>query len=300
VTGLFVAMLFTTLGICILFARRNLKQGRSDSRGAFWVAIVVFTFAMLGQVMSAHYIGDADWILQWSFLAPGLPLTNVAQFFLLYVALEPYVRRTWPEILISWSRLVAGGLKNPLVGRDVLIGVLFGIGMVFPIYLRMALPNWFPVAGITPDGPGSQDWREGSVFIGNLVSNTLGVMDAVGSLAVVFIVAKMTRNKMAGMLVAVLLVIGFNLYGENIPIEVAVAGFIAVLWLTCLMRFGFLSICIGRFVAYAIGTGLPTFDLSRWYAWRGLTQIAVVLTIALYGFKVALAGKPMFGGALED
>ena len=299
-TGLFVVTLFSILAICVLFARRNLKQGRGDSRGAIWVALVVFTVVLLGQALSAHYIGDADWILGWFFLSSGLALTNVAQFFLLYVALEPYVRRTWPEILISWSRLVAGGWRNPLVGRDVLIGVLFGIGMLAPIYFRMALPGWLPVAGITPRGPGSQDWRDASVFLGNLVNNILGIMDAVGSLAVVFLVAKITRSKTAGVLVAVLLVIGLNLYGENLPIEVVVAALVGILWLTCLMRFGLLSICVGRCVAYVLGTGLATFDLSRWYAWRGLTQIAVVLALALYGFKVALAGKPTFGAVLED
>ena len=298
--GLFVVTLFISLTICIMFARRNLKQGRVDSRGAIWVAIAVFAVVLLGQALSAHFVGDADWILVWFFLSSGLALTNVAQFFLLYVALEPYVRRTWPEILISWSRLVAGGWKNPLVGRDVLIGVLFGIAMVSPIYLRTALPDWFPVTGITPGPPGSQDWREGSVFLGNVVTNILGIMDAVGSLAMVFLVTKITRSKTAGMLVVVLLVVGFNLYGENLPIEVAVATLVAVLWLICLMRVGLLSICVARCVAYAVGTGLATFDLSRWYAWRGLTQIAVVLALALYGFKVALGKNPLFGAAFED
>ncbi len=298
--GLFVVTLFMLLAICILFARRNLKQGRGDSRGAIWVAIVVFVVALLGQLLSSHFTGAADWILNWFLLASGLALTNVAQFFLLYVALEPYVRRTWPEILISWSRLVAGGWKNPLVGRDVLVGVLFGIAMVAPIYLRTALPYWFPLTGITPAGPGSLDWREGSVFLGNLISNILGIMDAVGSLAVVFIVAKITRSKTAGILVAGLLVIGLNLYGENLVIEVGVAALVAIIWLTCLMRIGLLAICIGRFVAYSLGDGLATFDLSRWYAWRGLTQIALVLVLALYGFKIALGKNPLFGGALED
>jgi len=40
----------------------------------------------------------------------------------LYIAIEPYVRRRWPVTLISWSRLLAGGIRDPLVGRDVLVG----------------------------------------------------------------------------------------------------------------------------------------------------------------------------------
>ncbi len=299
-TGLFVSMLFIILAICIVFARRNLKQGRGDSRGAIWVAIVVLTVVLLGQALSNHYVAEADWILACFFLSAGLALTNVSQFFLLYVALEPYVRRAWPEILISWSRLVAGGWKNPLVGRDVLIGVLFGIGMASVGYARIAVPDWFAIAGITPGGPASQSWREGSVFLGNVVTNILGLMDGVGSLAVVFIVAKLTHSKTAGILVAALLVIGINLTGENIPIELFLAVVFATLWLTCLMRVGLLSICVSRCVAYILGDGVATSDLSRWYAWRGLVELGVVLAIAIYGFKVSLAGKPIFGGTFED
>jgi hypothetical protein len=41
---------------------------------------------------------------------------------LVYCALEPYVRRWWSEYLISWSRLLAVDFRNPMIGRDVLIG----------------------------------------------------------------------------------------------------------------------------------------------------------------------------------
>jgi serine/threonine-protein kinase len=44
----------------------------------------------------------------------------------LYIALEPYVRRRWPATLVSWSRLLAGRFRDPLVGRDVLVGCLAG------------------------------------------------------------------------------------------------------------------------------------------------------------------------------
>jgi hypothetical protein len=283
-----------------LFARRNLKQGRGDRQGAIRVAVVIFIVFLLAQALAAHYIGDAEWIFGWFLLCSGLALINALQFALLYVASEPYVRRTWPEILISWSRLIAGGWKNPLVGHDVLIGVLFGIGMFLLVCLRLALPDWFPVAGITVWGPGRQSWREGSVFLGDIASNILAVMDGIGSLAIVFLVAKITRSKVAGMAVVALFAIGINLLGENIGVELLVASAAVILWLICLMRVGLLSVCVSRCVFYTLGGGLVTSDLSRWYAWRGLTELAVVSAIALYGFKVALGGKPLFGAALED
>src|SRR5260370_25419213 len=51
-----------------------------------------------------------------------------AQLWLAYIALEPVVRRLWPRTLISWTRVLAGRWKDPLVARDVLIGLLVGLG----------------------------------------------------------------------------------------------------------------------------------------------------------------------------
>ena len=48
--------------------------------------------------------------------------------WLAYLGIEPWIRRHWPASLISWSRLLSGAVRDPLVGRDVLIGLAFGAG----------------------------------------------------------------------------------------------------------------------------------------------------------------------------
>jgi hypothetical protein len=125
-------------------------------------------------------------------------------------------------------------------------------------------------------------------------------MYAIGSLAVVFVVAKLTRSKATALAIAALFSVGPSLFGENIWIEVLVALVISILWLTCMMRVGLLSICVALFVVYVMSNGLVTFDLSRWYAWRGAVEFLIVLAIALYGFKVALGDNPLLGTALRD
>ena len=40
---------------------------------------------------------------------------------LAYLSLEPLLRRLWPTLLVSWSRLVQGRWRDPLIGRDLLI-----------------------------------------------------------------------------------------------------------------------------------------------------------------------------------
>ena len=40
-----------------------------------------------------------------------------------------WVRRRWPQTMISWSRLLTGQFRDPLVGRDILFGVMLGVDL---------------------------------------------------------------------------------------------------------------------------------------------------------------------------
>jgi serine/threonine-protein kinase len=44
-----------------------------------------------------------------------------------YLALAPFIRRRWPSVLVSWTRAWRGELRDPLVGRDLLLGLLSGV-----------------------------------------------------------------------------------------------------------------------------------------------------------------------------
>ena len=67
-----------------------------------------------------------------------------------YIAIEPIVRRRWPDLLFSWSRLLAGRFRDPLVGRDVLAGILVGASMMLLVEAASATPNWIDLPGMTP------------------------------------------------------------------------------------------------------------------------------------------------------
>ena len=63
--------------------------------------------------------------------------TSVAYGALLwtvYLALEPFVRRHWPQVLVSWTNVLSGRFSDPVVGRDVLFGV--GLGVWFALILK--------------------------------------------------------------------------------------------------------------------------------------------------------------------
>ena len=80
----------------------------------------------------------------------GQALSTGMGVWLTYMALEPAVRRRWPDALVSWSRLIAGRYKDPIVGRDVLVGVLAGLAITFQSPLARLVPA---VLGWAPAGP---------------------------------------------------------------------------------------------------------------------------------------------------
>ncbi|MBN1912304.1 MAG: hypothetical protein JW818_21465 [Pirellulales bacterium] len=59
-----------------------------------------------------------------------------------YLAMEPYVRRWWPRTLITWTRLLQGRLGDTLLGRDILVGGVFGLGLVLVAQCDSLLPTW--------------------------------------------------------------------------------------------------------------------------------------------------------------
>ena len=67
--------------------------------------------------------------------------------------LEPYLRRVWPKAIVAWNRLLAGHFRDPLVGRDVLIGfALAGALTVLlgPLGLMAVSREWIPPVAQVP------------------------------------------------------------------------------------------------------------------------------------------------------
>ena len=53
-------------------------------------------------------------------------MQRVGLAYVFYLAIEPYARRLWPRMLVSWVRVLEGRFRDPLVGRDVLLGACGG------------------------------------------------------------------------------------------------------------------------------------------------------------------------------
>jgi len=133
----FVAVL---IGGAVL-ARRNVRLGRGDRKGAMRLALAVMTLRLLQWVFAGHHVPTLVEIdLFTANMAEALFVA--ALVWILYLAVEPYFRKFWPRQLASWVRLLDGRFRDPLVARDVLLGGLLGILFALRSHLYHLLPRW--------------------------------------------------------------------------------------------------------------------------------------------------------------
>jgi hypothetical protein len=62
-----------------------------------------------------------------------------------------------------------------------------------------------------------------------------------------------------------------------------------------LLRFGFLASVLTSFVGYSALNLYITTDFSAWWGESSLVAVALLIGLALGGFRLALGGRPLFG-----
>ena len=105
-----------------------MRLNRGDRRGAFRLALFVSSpySARVGDRRHARrkLRRDPPFRRERRLSRSSTP----ALVGMFYLAVEPFVRRRWPDALVSWTRVLAGQFRDPIVGRDILIGALLGVG----------------------------------------------------------------------------------------------------------------------------------------------------------------------------
>jgi len=292
---------FVTLLVAAILARRNIRLGRGDRKGAFRVSAYIFSISWLAGMLMAHHVSDlrAEWALFASQMSGALFFGTFV--WLYYMAFEPYVRRQWPQLLISWTRLVSGRFSDPLVGRDILFGGLVGSVAAVTCHLVNAMPAWFNLPGETPIPGDSLTLGSPLQVLGMFLSQQTNAIFLAFALMFLLFLARTTLRRYWLAVVATGLVYAIITLGaENFGVETPNVILTAALCVFLLVRFGILALAIGVFVTSLLLNYPMTLDFSRWYASRTAFVLAVLVGMALYGFRSALAGRPFLGKSLLD
>ena len=300
---LLVALFFGVLTGAALLGRRNLQLGRSDKKGAFKLALFMFLTSVTGSLIGAHHVpaplGEFELILTLTAVA----LFPAALIWLIYVALEPHLRRRSPRLIISWSRLMAGGFRDPMVGRDLLIGGLLGLCHTAVIYFGLLLPRWFGFASPPVNSSHPSTLQGMRSMLADLL-NSIVVQDVFFALAVLFLLLLLQiilrRDRLAAgamwIVISVIEVLAFASVGPRFYWVTSIL--IATLGVISVARFGLLTT-----IAFNLFFNLSFFypltpDASVWYTAGAFFPVALMLALAIYGFYTSLGGETVFKGGL--
>ena len=223
--------------------------------------------------------------------------------WLLYISLEPFVRRRWPASLISWSRLLSGTFRDPLVGRDVLAGCVLGAASLLLGFLIYPVASWI---GAPQEQP----------FVGGMLHMFLGARAVVAftpfcvvicmfySLALLFtlfLLRVLLRSEWAAVVVLLLTLTARDALRSD---SLLLGGIFSALgwgiFLFLLVRFGLLATAVAVLFKVVFVLFPVTTQLSAWYSGIGLTGLALLLGLTVYAFHTSLGGRPLFGRAMVE
>ena len=212
--------------------------------------------------------------------------------WVIYLAVEPVVRRRWPDTLASWTRLLRGRALDPLVGRDVLVGVLGGIAVsLIGQAVRLAQAREATRWPAWPDG-----LARGWAAVGDLIAvPAYSVGENLFILLVLVFLRQLLGRTWAALAVTLTLFIALLSLGSPSPMDLlyhlAVRG---ALW-GVLIRLGLVAGVTALSVRYYLGPALMTTHLGAWYANEAIAGILATLAVAAWGFYASLGGRSLFG-----
>jgi serine/threonine-protein kinase len=279
-----------------LIARQNVKAGRGDRRGAVRLAGAVWFVQLAMWAVGAHHVASS--LEGWIFLQAASNAMAMAVFiWVIYLALEPFARRRWPQMLISWTRALSGHWRDPLVGRDVLIGAIVGIsaGLIMGP-LRVLLPPKLGLVGPAPHPFDLTGTANPGAAIGWLLSNALVSLVVVLGIVLVLVLTRavVKREWLAALVVTLIFAgnyLGNPAAGVTLPLGFLSVGILVVLT----VRFGILPALVAETCRRIFGYRIFTNDSSSWYFYAGMIAVAGLLVLAIWATRSALGGRSLFG-----
>jgi hypothetical protein len=298
-----LVVLFLAFSAAFL-ARRNLRQGRGDRKGAFRMARFIFVAALLSWVVTAHHVGGlGHWVMKGFLEAVAQALFYSGFLWLLYIALEPYFRRRLPELMIGWARLMEGRVRDPRVGRDILIGAIAGVCLALLRHVMNALPTWFAFQGQTTMPLNFGGFEQ--IILTNPLEYLVTIhIPAIGTAFVpicLYFVFRLVLRKPALAATALLVVETLlNMGRENIRLELPAAFLTAAVIVWVVTRFGLLAAISMRYFQLVLFAVPPSFDFAEWYAAFSMPGLLLLLLLAGYAFRISIGEQRILGSALLE
>jgi serine/threonine-protein kinase len=276
----------------VLLARRNYRRGRGDREGALRLAIVMFLLEMALFLCRSHFpsIGQTFGL---TIIAMSTALFISGVMWMLYMAVEPFVRRQWPKTIISWSRLLAGNWRDPVVGRDILLGVALGVVWILVFQIR-----YIPMMhlGAPPDFGSTDALLGGRAALGAWLRQW---PQSIQSTLVFFLLLLglrflLRKEWIAAIVFVAIFAVPRGLTSTYVAIELPSEVLVYAIALLIVIRFGLIPLACAIFTI-DMAISIPfSADLSTWYMPTSITALLSVVAIAGWGFYHSLGGQQLW------
>jgi eukaryotic-like serine/threonine-protein kinase len=286
-------IVLSLLGGAVLLVRANLKSGRADRRGANRVTLFLLMVWVASWALGARHYFDVEQEADRFFMFLAFALLEVGFTWLFYLALEPFVRRQSPDMLIGWARVLAGQLRDPRVGRDVLIGAAAGVSF-------LAIGSMDTIASLIRKTAIDPELSNMSYFVGAryAISHMIRVLPNAlqGAMLAAFfyvvLLAIVRRQWIAATVVLgfVCAIILAEAGSSRVWLTLALAIVLGVVTVFVFLRYGLLALATALCVNQVLHVVPLTIDPSRPHAGSAAVAMLIVVALAVYGFRVSRAG----------
>jgi hypothetical protein len=291
-----LSLVFFSFFVCgAVVAWFNIRNGRWDRRGAARLAAAAFILCFASSFIGSHHPLSVVEEVRGFFSSVAYAATRALMTWVLYLALEPFIRRLHPNSMVSWSRLLSGRVTDPAVGRDVLIAVtLFAAqNLAMPILLkaldvsRVGVPIF---AFSTEENPLAWDHYVAAITRYPVV--TLGT--ALGFL-LVYVVARWMLGRLDRaaplLLWGAMFLFSFGVFGNSAGPDVLTAVAFTAVSATAstylAVRHGLLAFATFQFIQYVSMVTVVTLDPSAWYFPPTAVFVLLVAALTIFGMVTA-------------
>jgi serine/threonine-protein kinase len=271
----------------------NVRSGRANLSGALRLAGVFGGAVLIKWALMAKHVPSFNDELAMLAAVLGRLLLEAATLCLIYLSVEPDVRRHWPKLIIGWNRLLVGRWGDPMVGRDVLIGGAAGVAGALLMQLRYLVPTWLGRASM-PLSFWEVSLTAGPGILFEYLHYTMYVR-LLEFFLLFLLLRVLSKPWLAVALWFLARLISDTCRPENDhlwlmgPLVALRLGLFAFV----LLRFGLLAFIATFYFFYLLTDLALVMDLSVWYQATGLWAMVALGALAVHGYVRSLGGPPL-------
>ena len=291
-----------SLLICVLLggswaARRNYLRGRGDREGAFRLAAVVFALEMALFFCRSHLAAFGDGV-GLTIIAISTALFVSGLVWVFYMAIEPWVRRLWPKTIISWTRILAGSFRDPVVGRDILLGIALGAIWILVFTVQAIFTMRM---GAAPGIGGIPMLMGGRFALGEWLRQwPQSIESALFFFLVLLGLKAVLRNQwLAAIVFVAIFALPRGLASAHVRVELPALILVYAIAVLIVIRFGLVPLVLAIFTIDMLANVPFSADFSSWYMTTSILALLSVIAIAAWGFYYSLGGQPVWKLEME-